>query len=157
KDDILISPDPDPGYGAAPDDQSSPTVAYNGKDQEYLVVWSDARNRPVSSQSIYAQRVSYEGALIGQNFVIATDTNGLYSPSVAYNQANNQYLVAWFDYRDGQDDDIYGQIVSNEGDLIGDRFPISTSPGRQYRAVVVYNRTDNEYLVIWSDTRNYVV
>src|SRR5262249_6215260 len=150
KDNFLISPDPDPGYGAAPGNQNYPTAAYNPKDNEYLVVWQDARNR--SLPEIYGQRVSTDGTLKEINFLIATSDNGLLSPSLAYNQTENQYLVAWFDYRNGQQNKVYGQIVSNTGDLIGDNFPIAQGPGRQYKPVVAYNSTDNEYLVIWSDT-----
>jgi hypothetical protein len=72
---------------------------------------------------------------------------------VAYNSASDEYLVVWFDQRNGSDSNVYGQRVSNTGTLVGSEIPISTAAGNQDPPVVAYNNTLNEYLVVWADAR----
>ncbi|MFB0518344.1 MAG: hypothetical protein ACETWC_03570, partial [Acidobacteriota bacterium] len=50
--------------------------------------------------------------------------------------------------------DIYGQLVSNSGALVGSNFPISTANRGQYHPTLSYNSTANNYLVVWDDYRN---
>ena len=81
---------------SAPGVQDTPVVVYNATSDEYLVVWQDARNG-VTDYSIYGQRVSASGTLLGDNFAIAaTDGNQLH-PAAAWNAESNEYLVVWED------------------------------------------------------------
>ncbi|MDQ3704802.1 MAG: S-layer homology domain-containing protein [Chloroflexota bacterium] len=128
-------------------------LAYNSTGNQYLVVWDDDREGPYSSD-IYGQRVSGAGALLGGEISINIHESVQYSPAVAYNSTNNEYLVAWHDYRNDAPD-IYGQRVSATGTLIGGDFPISTAASDQLVPEVAYNSTSNEYLVTWTDYRDY--
>jgi|GEM_PF-1660098 len=86
-----------------------PAVAYNSQDNECLVVWQDKRN---GGEDIYGQRVGSNDSLLGSECPISIAANDQESPSVAYNSQNNEYMVAWQDERNGEDnDDIYGQRV----------------------------------------------
>jgi hypothetical protein len=147
-------------------------VAYNSTDDEYLVVWEgdDDTGLLVDEEfEIFAQRVdAATGAEIGENdFRLSTmgpDGDPDYDarrPAVAYNSANNEYLVVWYG-NDGAplhsfESEIYGQRVdATTGAEVGaDDFRLSSmGPDGNafysaYAPAVAYNRTANEYLVVW--------
>ena len=152
-------------------DAFNPAVAYNGTNNEYLVVWQGDDDSLVDNEvEIYGQRIDAEtGAEVGADFRIsdmgATDGDTAYRaqhPAVAYNSTDNKYLVVWA----GDDDsaplvddefEIFGQRIDAEtGAEVGADFRLSdmgTTDGDTalgaYRPAVAYNSTDNEYLVAW--------
>ncbi|MEJ2258533.1 MAG: hypothetical protein P8X98_16380 [Woeseiaceae bacterium] len=135
--------------------QRNPSAAANPMNQDFLVVWEDERGGATAASgfaatSIYGQRVTHDGRLAGTNFVISsTDQDNLY-PAVAYCSGSNQYLVVWDDRRNvGMTNDIYGQLVSHSGSLIGNAFPVSTDPGNESNPSVAYNSAQDEFLVVW--------
>ena len=130
-------------------DQRLPAVAYNSQDNVYLVVWQDNRD---GNWDIYGRRISADGGMHG-DFPISRAAGSQQAPVVAYNGQNNEYLVAWQDGR-GDDEDIYGQRVSNEDKLLGGECPISVFANDQEHPDVAYNSQANEYLVVWQDERN---
>ena len=159
-----MGPDGDANY-----DASSPAVAYNSADNEYLVVWSgdDDTGALVKGEcEIFGQRVSASGEEIGADFRLSDmgpdgqTYFGASSPAVAYNSTDNEYLVVW-----GGDDDtgglanneyeIFGQRVSAAGAEIGADFRLSdmgpdgNTNYDAYRPAVAYNTVGNEYLVVW--------
>jgi hypothetical protein len=92
--------------GDATRDVESVAVAYNDIEEEYLVVWSADDNQTTLADGefeIYGQRIDANtGAELGTNdFRISDmgpDNNAQFdavSPSVAFNSANNEYLVVW--------------------------------------------------------------
>src|SRR5262249_8057188 len=126
----------------------SPAIAYNSVDNEYMVVWFDARNLATTELDIFGQRIAANGDFIGDNFAINHDTGGQFDPSLAYNSVDNNYLVAWesqFD-RPGTPDfnHAFAQIMSNNGALIGDRFHLSNG-GLELSSA--HNSTDNSFFV----------
>ena len=192
-------------------DAVSPAVAYNSDREEYLVVWYNDR---AGNDDIQAQRVSKNGALVGNAFYVAagSGTDRRY-PDVAYNSQQNEYLVVW-EHKDGASysirawrvpatggttggeitvaspgfneefkkptvgyaftSDKYlvvweynwefgvhiaGQVLSSSGALEGNVVSISNDPvgSPRYQPDVVYNRSRNEYLVVWqqNDSGNY--
>ena len=90
---------------------------------------------------------------------ISTAEDAQLCPIIAYNSANNEYLVTWYDYRrTGEESDIYAQRVSGANNLLGSNFKIATSSGTDVKEVnpfVVYNPTANEYLVVWNEKYGY--
>lgn len=88
--------------------------------------------------------------LIGSNFDLSVKpvTQRL-SPSVAYNNVDNEYMVVWSDTRNPANNDIFGQRVSADGALLGANFPVIEFPDAQVNPIVAYNSIDNEYLVAW--------
>jgi len=88
----------------------------------------------------------------------ATHWNG--EPAVAYNSTDNQYLVVWTDERkyDSRRYDIYGQRIAANGAPLGNDFRISGrgATDDDWDPAVAYNSTDNQYLVVWTDERNYL-
>jgi hypothetical protein len=143
-----------------------PEVAYNITDSKYLVVWSgdDDTGALVDNEfEIYGQFIDEFGNEIGINdFRISfnnTDGNSNFRtdrPDVVWNSTTNQFLVVWEGETnvDGEVE-IYGQIVNSDGTLSGGNFRISDTGSDgdtnfdANRPEVVYNATDNEFLVVW--------
>jgi len=146
-------------------------VAFNSTENEFLVVWhgdTSAGSLVDDEFEIYGQRIDASlGTAVGNDdFRISsmgTDGSASFSalnPAVAYNNADNEYLVVW----EGDDSltngfDIYGQRIYgdlSDGDEVGnDDFQISdmgaaaSTSEDASEADVVYNSVDNEYLVVW--------
>ena len=169
-DDFRISsmgPDGNANYAA-----TSPAVAYNSQDNEYLVAWSgDDDTAPLADEEreIFGQRLSATGNQVGTNdFRISRmgpDGNAgydAYTPAVAYNSHSNEYLVVW------RGDDTTGALVDDEweifgqfvnaatGALIDSNFRLShmgpdgnVSYAAYEGPAVAYNSQDNQFLVVW--------
>lgn len=84
-----------------------------------------------------------------------------YSPAVAWNEANGEFLVVW---RDGRREeyglnDIYGRLVSAEGVPLGPDFLVSDldwQPGGYKSApAVAWDASSGNYLVVWGGPRDY--
>ncbi len=166
-----MGPDTDMGPDLAINfDAIEPAVAYNPTENEYLVVWEGDDNTPPlvnDKDEIFGQRI--DGATGGENGVQfrISHTPGIFNfngsrPAVAFNSAENEYLVVW----QGENDDgtmlqdeyeIYGQLIDgNTGAEMGGDFRISdmgsTDGDNTLEARlpdVAYNSADNEYLVVW--------
>jgi hypothetical protein len=112
--------------------QEYPSVAA-GENGNFLAVWDDCRNNK-NSEDVYGRLYSNNGVALTLDFPIS-DTS--YSPSgrSAYvpkvkGLADGSYIVAWYDYRNGSDYDIYGQRLDASGSPIGGNYLISTTgPG----------------------------
>jgi hypothetical protein len=167
-----MGPDGVLSYGAG-----EPAVAYNLEDNEYLVVWHGIDNTPplvADEYEIFGQRLNAAtGAEVGTNDYRLSDMGpngnidyGAFNPSVAYNSTNYEYLVVWYG------DDNTAPLVNGEFEIFGQRlsatmgglgtndFRISdmgpngdTSYSASYPSVV-YNSTDNQYLVVWKGNDN---
>jgi len=148
--------------GAGADEgEWAPAVAYNPTNNQYLVVWDDWRDYSTRGADIFGRRVKATGNLAGGDFRISgpAATSYEYDPVVAYNPTNGRYFVAWKDARNGatRGSDIYGQLIKATGKLAGGDFRISgpAATNREWDPAVDYNPTGNQYLVVWSDERNY--
>ncbi|MBJ7453816.1 MAG: hypothetical protein JHC71_17290, partial [Blastococcus sp.] len=126
-DDVRISsmgPDGDASY-----DAWNPRVAYNGDDDEYLVVWEGDDNSGGSvdnASEIFGQRLSATLAEIGADDVristMGPEGNAAFDalrPDVAYNPVSGEYLVAW------QGDDDTAPLVDNEQEIFVQRLSAS--------------------------------
>lgn len=159
-------------------DARNPAVTYNPVHNEYLVVWSgdDDRAPLVEGEfEIFGQRINAaDGSLVGtQNFRISDmgpNGNRNYDatdPAVSYNVQDDLYLVVWR----GEDGtvalpngqfEIYGQLLDGaSGQAVGNNdFRISRmgpDGNREFDAyspALVYNATDNEFLLVWHGDDN---
>jgi hypothetical protein len=157
-----------PAYGAY-----DPRVSFNPANHEYLVVWygDDNVGGLIDNEfEIFGQRLdSATGTAVGADDFRISDTGGTgdfrYSaarPAIAYNGADNEYLVVWM----GSDD--VGGLVENEFEVFGQRldaatgaeagpndFRISEMGGTGYPAydadfpAVAYDSASSQYLVVW--------
>jgi hypothetical protein len=148
------------GTGATADEQE-PAVAYDPDADIYLVVWTDGRDRATRSSDIYGRRVSAAGVPTGSELRVngGTGLDGQEHPAVGYSPAAGTFLVVWSDGRDHETRgaDIRGRLVLPTGAMAGPDFRIS---GRNATAderdpSLAYNATADEYLVVWTDERNF--
>jgi hypothetical protein len=150
---------------------SDPDVVYNSLSNEYLVVWrgDDDRFGLVSGElEVFGQRLNATGAEAGDNDFRISDMGpdgdpsyGAFLARVTHNPTLNEYLVVWYG------DDNTGLLVNNEFEEYGQRLSATgQSVGlNDFRVsdagpdgnpnfdvsdnAVIYNSTQQEYLVIW--------
>ncbi len=134
--------------------QWNPDLAYNSATNQFLVVWQGDRSVP-GDEDIYGQLVNADRTLSGVNFPISNPSTDQLLPSIAYNTANNQYLVVWQDDRNpASDADIYGQVVNGNGSLNGANFAISTAGVDQDYPDIAYASSANRFLVVWEQSND---
>ncbi|MFQ5859867.1 MAG: hypothetical protein ACE5LU_30090, partial [Anaerolineae bacterium] len=150
KDGQLVGPWFAIAFGAG-EERSSPDVAYNSRQNEYLVVWEhDDGTRP----NIRGRRVSATGQLQGSEITVGTGAALAIrtQPAVDYAYTADQYLVVWERHVSGSvANDIEGQVLSNSGAPVGSNFLIAggTWSASHERPDLAYNRSRNEFLVVW--------
>jgi hypothetical protein len=138
-----------------------PDIAWNATRNEYLVVWGDDRATTSRGRDIFGRRLAADGTPIGKDFRISgpTATGWEYSPSVAWNAVANQYLVVWEDDRNFslRSNDIYGRRVTALGGFVGGDISISGPAATAWDGIpdVAARGDSGEYLVVWSDDRNF--
>jgi hypothetical protein len=144
----------------ATSDDWTPAVAWNGSQNQYLVVWRDDRNSSIPDFEIYGRRISAAGVPLGANFEVGGPeaTVGESDPDVVWNGATHEYLVAWQDFRNSpaRGIDIYARRVSAAGTPLGSDLRISGNAAITDDGMpdVAWNSNSNQYLVVWKDGRN---
>jgi hypothetical protein len=106
-----------------------------------LVVWS------VSSSGSYGRFVNRDGLPEGDVFQVASGTAS--GPNLSF--GDSCYLVVWHEgtYPSLQ---LYGTLVSRQGDLVGSTIPIATDSGCYRWAVAAYDGSN--FLVVWMSGEN---
>ena len=123
-------------------DQLNPDVAYNGDDRQYVVVFE-------GPGGIGGQAVTAQGSLDREPFFVWR-AGGLHRPAVAYarnaDALDKYYLVV------GEDAEgfIWGWWLW-PGNLLTDPSGFGFAATEPRRPDVVYNPTDNQFLVVWQD------
>jgi hypothetical protein len=144
-------------------DGTDPSIAFNSRLKQFLVVWEGDGQANPNEDEIYGQRLGAKGAPIGGDFRISTvgaDGDAARDGTdadVAYNSRRNQYLVVWEgdDQANPGEDEIHAQRLSATGGELGGDFKVSTTlpDGDIARdavdAEVAYNSRRNQYLVVW--------
>lgn len=161
---VLGSGAVDPGWPAngralctAPNNQSVPSIASDGAGGAF-VAWSDLRNGTHSD--IYVQRVRASGAVDPawpvDGRAICTAAGEQSGPAILADGAGAA-IVAWFDYRNGLDADIYAQRVLPTG-VVDAAWPaggraLCTAVGEQYSPVLVSDGVGGA-VITWYDYRD---
>jgi len=144
-------PSPEIEVSSEPFPQFSAAIAYNWKQDEYLVVW---RNAPATGNySIWARRIATTGALRSPVLEItAAAPNNLTNPAVAYDPVHERYLVVWSELSTAGDWDLFGRFVPWEGPQpTFATFSIVTWITNQWAPHVAYSRGAEEFLVVWAN------
>lgn len=155
--------DGDSNYYAEP-----PSVAWNSTQNEFLVGWSgdDTIN---DEREVYAQRLSADGAELGENDLRVThmgpDGDTAYRgnrPSVVYNPNVNEFLLTFHgdDGTTSSPDDnyeVFSQRISGAGVLVGDRTqltdfqPDSSTNHGSTRPMGAYSPRVCNWTVTWTN------
>ncbi len=153
----------------------APSIAYNSKNNEYLVVWPGDDIR--GEFEIYGQRI--DGAAgeeigvdnfpisdIGSKRILRRSLFTALNPSVTYNSTNNEYLVVWSGNEKRRKIllpitpigipvfEIFGQRIDGAtGQEVGENDFFISQIGKVINSILIpnvsYNSQNNEYLVVW--------
>jgi hypothetical protein len=128
-----------------------PAVTFNSRENEYLVVYENYWSSTL--RDIGAQRVRADnGQLLGPSsgYSVATAPNTIRrQPDVAYNEARNEYLIAYTYQHNAGNGDIYGKIASfNFGTLSSEIHLVDNSVGQDSVALAA---GPDEYMAVWND------
>jgi hypothetical protein len=134
-------------------------VAYDSANDQYLVV-ADAGF--LRSRDIYGQLVDGNGQLVGHTFPITgPKAHGDDEwPDVAYDPGRQQFLAVWHSRRNPRETrgftDIYGQLISAQGQRVGYNFRISgrNATDAEHQPQVAHSVVSGDYVVVWIDGRN---
>jgi hypothetical protein len=126
-----------------------PDVAYSPVEDEYLVVYT--YNLTANDYDIWGRRISGDGSSMSSEFAINTDTGKQWYPAVAYNSANDEYLVVYENYWSNSLRDIAAQRIKASGGSLLSWRNIATAPNTIRRLPdVAYNAERNEYLIAYT-------
>lgn len=129
--------------------QRDPKAAFSPDAGSFLIVWTDHRSGPTD---IFGQQVLSGDSLVGSNFPISDHPKGQNAPTVAYDTHAKRFLVAWFDFRNGNSD-LFGQQIGLDGTRIGTNLSISSHPAQQYFPYLAYDPGEGEFVLTWYDNR----
>jgi large repetitive protein len=133
-------------------DQGRPSVAFDAKTGQFLVVWSDER---VADVNIFGARVTAAGAVLDPNGIqISTGAAGDFSPRAVFLAGVG--LVVWEDRRQDPNGDIFGRRVAlDTGSLapLGADFTISGAVAGDQNTPAV-TALSGSFLVAWTDRRD---
>ncbi|UCG42336.1 MAG: T9SS type A sorting domain-containing protein [candidate division WOR-3 bacterium] len=119
-----------------------PAIAFDG--ENYLVTWDDYRT---GSADVYGARITPSGAVLDPNGLpLSTAPNYQKASALAFD--GTSYLVAWEDWRNGHDYDLYAARVSTAGSVL-ETFAVQTWDQEQISAAVA-NGPGEQMLVVWS-------
>ena len=128
--------------------QQNPRLALSTNDRA-VMVWEDFR---FGNWDIFAQQIEGNGKLSwGEGGIMVSEAeNTQYAPALL--QLSQYTIVAWEDYRNGQNYSIYLQILGPWGEKVGEGQLVWASRlgARQPQLASVKS---NEFLVSWEDRR----
>ncbi|MBN2391375.1 MAG: hypothetical protein JXR84_11655 [Anaerolineae bacterium] len=132
--------------------QVRPVMAYSATSDRYLVAWHQVDG---AGSRIMAYSVSGNGALDWRPFTVAED---IQTPDlaldVAWDALNDRFLVVWSDVAPTTVDDfnVFGQIVTLDGNLVGNEIVVSSAPNQQHAPVIAFGPELACYLVVFEST-----
>ena len=128
--------------------QANPAVTWHPDNEEFLIVWESQ----VGDRVIEGQRLSGNGALIGEVLSIADEEGIQTSPTVVARENSSEYLVAWIDGRNlaATDLDVYAQLIRS-GTLVGPNQPINAEVTRALSVSATYCPSGASYLLAWNE------
>lgn len=121
----------------------------------YSVVWKDYRNGSYPfNPNLYFQRYDTALSPVSGNYNLTTEESDVLkeTPDIALSPWGGGMLV-WADYRN-DNWDIYGQLMSSSGNLVGLNFKVNSDVGTaQQHAPRVAVSPEGWFVVAWYDNR----
>ena len=120
-----------------------------------IVAWSDTRVLPVD---VYAQRVSGNGALLwaGAGVPISTGTGAQWVPQIVSDKSGGA-IIAWRDFRNATDYDIYAQRVNASGGTLWTLNGVSVANAiNDQTEVQLVSDELGGAIAVWLDARNNI-
>jgi hypothetical protein len=126
-----------------------PTPEFNLFTKEYFIGYTMSGD----GFDEYGAIVSNTGDSIKQPFAISAKPKSQMHTRVAFNTKKRQFFVVYNSSESGSPD-IKGVIIGEDGTPVTGELMINDTKGDQYNPYIVYNPTDDRYLVNWEDFRN---
>ena len=128
--------------------QRHPAIVYGGDIDRYFTIWED--ELPNVYRRILGRRLDPTGSEIGGELIVGSGgTDQRLAADVAYNAANQEFLVVWQYEFSRVDHDIYAQRIDADGTTIGAQIPVATAVSFESNPVVAYDATAKGFLVVW--------
>jgi len=123
----------------------------SASDNGFVITWYDYRSG--SSWDVYAQRLDADGDTLGGNFLVNDGSSGNehYNPCVA--ASDSGFVIAWYDYRNGNWD-IYAQRYSANGDTLGGNFLVNDDASSYDQYEPKITASDSGFVITWYDYRS---
>ena len=117
-----------------------PSIAFDGT--RFLAVWY-TYDVPYG---VFGRFLNTQAQPDGDAFDIrVTSTGHFFEPDIAY--ADGKYLIVWYEQTATAGDEIFGQIVTSNGTLLGNVIPIAVGPGYQSNPRICSD--DSSFIVVW--------
>lgn len=133
-------------------EQGYPEVIYNSQRNEYLVVYQQLDE----DFNIYALRINKDGQILN-TIPVCQEEADQWEPTIAYDNLNDRYLIAWMSNTGDFGKDIQTQLLSADGQKIGQVRTVSLenngspAPGKQERPVAIFISEEQKYFLVWED------
>jgi hypothetical protein len=129
-------------------DRWGPHVTYDIQRGEYLVVYGLQTS---STYELHAQPVKAEGGVTGTDTTVVAVGSPI-EGAVAYSPVSDKYLVVWVQSATNATE-MLGQVLNSDGTKSGTPSSIRKVqwPDGIGSLDVAYNRSRNEYLVVWEE------
>ncbi len=119
-----------------------PNIDFDGN--RYLAIWYTYNYPP---HGVWGRFLNTEGKPVGDEILIRSFSSSyMFNPDIIF--GGNNYLVVWNEPSVSGNEDIYGQLVSTSGGLIGGVIPIATDSAYQFDPRISF--CDSNYLVVWN-------
>ncbi|MCP4343110.1 MAG: hypothetical protein GY799_30605, partial [Desulfobulbaceae bacterium] len=133
--------------------QSSPTIAgltIGG----YVITWSSL-TQDGDANGIYAQRYDANGATVGSEFQVNTETaSDQSSPHIAA-LTGGGFIITWESFaQDGSNYGIYAQMYDSNGNTVGSEFLINTTTSDHQREPRITTINGGGFIIAWQSNYN---
>lgn len=141
-----------------PNDRVQPSVAYDSKNDRYLVVWAYDTSGNGSNWDIHGIMVNWDGPIQGlHQFIISDWPTQQWVPKVAYSGVEEEFMIVWRTDHPSVPDYISGRrMKASDGSFpsTGSDFTISHITQGRVNPEISFNLWRNEYLVVYDNTED---
>ncbi|WP_225009724.1 DUF642 domain-containing protein [Novosphingobium percolationis] len=137
-------------------DQLNPTIT-GLADGGFVVTWMDYSGTlgDASDRSIKAQLFGADGAKVGSEFLVNTQTSGAQTDPAVTALANGGFVVTWHDSSqtlgDASGTSIKAQVFGADGSKVGGEFLVNTQTADMQLFPVVTDLANGGFVVTWMD------
>lgn len=117
-----------------------------------IYVWSDTK---LGERDLWAQKVDAQGNLVwGEPVLIDGKPDRQEDPTIT-RTSDNHYVIAWIDFSDDLDGNVYAQKINAQGQLLWQEggVPVCTAPAVQLSINMEPDENGGVFMV-WMDDRN---
>ena len=122
-----------------------PSLAWSGS--EFGLAWSDMRG---GNYELYFARMGMDGQKLGQDVRITHDADTSHSPSLVW--TGSAYAMAWGDWRDGLNPEVYFILLDPAGGRLGPERRITWHDELALHPSLVW--TGSGFGLSWDDSRH---